>query len=51
MVVPNSNENAIQGGTVRAALLQPNGRTLAVATLSLDPHGLQRASIQGLDCA
>ncbi|DBA98811.1 TPA: hypothetical protein ACH3X1_014575 [Trebouxia sp. C0004] len=45
------NEDAKQGGTEWAALSKPNGWTLAVATLSIDPHGQQRAIIQGLKCA
>ncbi len=45
------NEDAKQGGTEWAALYEPNGWTLAVATLTIDPHGQQRAMKQGLHCA
>ena len=48
MVMQPINENAKQGGTEWAALSEPNGWTLAVATLTIDSHGQQRAMIQGL---
>ena len=51
MVMQPINEDAKQGGTEWAALSEPNGWTLAVATLTIDPHGQQRAMIQGLHCA
>ncbi len=43
MVMQPINEDAKQGGTEWAALSEPNGWTLAVATLTIDPHGQQRA--------
>ncbi|DBA82971.1 TPA: hypothetical protein ACH3X1_006748 [Trebouxia sp. C0004] len=51
MVMQPINEDAKQGGTKWAALSEPDGWTLTVATLTIDPHGQQRAMIQGLDCA
>ena len=39
MVMQPINESAKQGGTEWAALSEPNGWTLAVATLTIDPHG------------
>jgi len=44
MVMQPINEDAKQGGTEWAALFEPNGRTLAVATLTNDPHGQQEPS-------
>ena len=37
MVMQPINEDAKQGGTEWAALSEPNGWTLAVATLTIDP--------------
>ncbi|DBA79818.1 TPA: hypothetical protein ACH3X1_008478 [Trebouxia sp. C0004] len=48
MVMQPINEDAKQGGTEWAALPEPNGWTLAVATMTIDPHRQQRAIIQGL---
>ena len=51
MVMQPINEDAKQGGTEWAALSEPNAWTLAVATLTIDPHEQQRVVIQGLKYA
>ena len=43
MVMLIINEDAKQGGAEWAALSEPNGWTLAMATLAVDPHEQQRA--------
>ena len=43
MVMLIINEDATKGGAEWAALSEPSGWTLAVATLAVDPHGQQRA--------
>lgn len=44
-------EDANQGGTEQAALPEASRWASALPTLPIDPHGQQRAVVQGLECA